>query len=54
MDSFSQEALMIELGQMPPQFVLDQIKEKNILEEEERTKEEVYNLLNTFQAWSWV
>ena len=54
MESFSQEALMIELGQMPPQFILEQIKEKNIMEEEQQAKEEIYDLLNTFQAWAWV
>ena len=54
MESFSQEALMIELGQMPPAFVLESLKEKNIKEEEEKAKEEIYGLLNTFQAWSWV
>ena len=44
------DSLMIELGQMPSSFVLEQIYENNVLKEE---KEEVQMILNMCQTWSW-
>ena len=44
------DSLMIELGQMPSSFVLEQMYENNVLREEQ---EEVQMFLNMCQTWSW-
>ena len=49
-EDLAEESLMIELGQMPNSFVLEQIYENNVLKDEQ---EEVQMFLNMCQAWSW-
>ena len=49
-EDLAEESLMIELGQMPSSFVLEQIYENNVLKEE---KEEMQMILNMCQTWSW-
>jgi len=49
-DETLEESLMIELGQMPSTFILEQIYENNVLKEEQ---EEVQMMINMCQAWSW-
>ena len=49
-DDLAEECLMIELGQMPNKFVLEQMYENNVIKEEQ---EEVRMFLNMCQTWSW-
>jgi len=49
-ENFAEESLMIELGQMPSDIVLEQLYRNNVLKDE---VEEAQMFLNMCQTWSW-
>lgn len=53
-DSFSDEVLMIELGQMPAGIDLKEVYNLNKLKDEFTQSEiDIQNLMNMCQMWSW-
>ncbi len=52
-DIFGQENLMIELGQMPPETILNHLYESNVQNELEEMQKDAQWMIDQFQVWSW-
>lgn len=52
-DIFGQENLMIELGQMPPEAILNHLYENNVQNELEQVQKDAQWMIDQFQVWSW-
>jgi hypothetical protein len=52
-DIFGQENLMIELGQMPSEMILNNLYENNVQCELEQIQKEAQGIIDQFQVWSW-
>ena len=49
-ETYAEETLMIELGQMPNFLVMEQLRENNVIKEEIK---DAQMFLNMCQTWSW-